>query len=93
LKSIQTEDGTAYQLIEDANYGPEASKAIRQAFDEAWLVIARNFSEDTAEAARGRLANALLALANEGSRDVEALKRRALQAMALSYHADPHDRG
>jgi hypothetical protein len=34
-------------------------------------------------ALRGRLANALLLIASEDSRDVEALKRAALEEMAL----------
>ena len=33
-----------------------------------------------------------LSVAAEDSRDVEALKRGALEAMALSYHAAPSDR-
>ena len=32
------------QLIDDASLGPEASKALRDAFDAAWLEIAGNFS-------------------------------------------------
>ena len=60
-------------------------KIIGQAFDEAWLVIAGKFSTSTAiaEAGRLRLADALLASASKGSRDVEALKRDALEAMEL----------
>jgi hypothetical protein len=37
------------------------------------------------ETARLRLAEALLSVANEESRDVEVLKRAALEAMARSY--------
>ena len=32
-------------LIDNAAYGPEALKAMRQAFDEAWLTIAGNFRQ------------------------------------------------
>jgi hypothetical protein len=53
-----------------------------QAFDQAWSVIARNISQDASEAARARLAEALLSVAAEDSRDVKALKRKALEAMA-----------
>src|SRR6478672_9312314 len=71
----------ARQLIDGASYGPEALKAMGQAFDEAWLNIAGNFSDDSRdiEKARLRLANALLSVADEDSRDVEALQRGALR--------------
>ena len=36
----------ARQLIDGASYGPEALKAIGQAFDEAWQTIEGNFSND-----------------------------------------------
>jgi len=71
----------ARELIEGASYGPEALKAIGQAFDEAWASIAGNFSGDQVAAARLRLANALLAVARDNSRDVEAMKREALDRM------------
>ena len=64
----------ACQLVDGTSYGPETLKAIGQAFDEAWLTIAGNFGKDTSEAGRLRLANAMLSVACEDSRDVEALK-------------------
>ena len=82
----------ARQPIDGASYGPDALKAIGQAFDEAWQTVAGNFDADTTEAARLRLANAILSVATEDTRDVDALKRGALEAMALSYHASPRDR-
>ena len=82
----------ARQLIGGTSYGPEALKAIGKAFDEAWLTIAGNFSKDTAEAARAQLAKALLSVARKDSRDAEVLKRGAIEAMALSYHATQRDR-
>jgi hypothetical protein len=75
----------ARQLIDGAYYGPEAFKAVTQAFDEAWGVVAGNHAPDTHEAERLRLATALLSVACEDSRDVQDLKRRALEAMAISY--------
>ena len=36
----------ARQLIDGASFGPEALKAIGQAFDKAWLEIAGNFGDD-----------------------------------------------
>src|SRR5262245_56699864 len=77
----------ARQLVDGASFGPEALKAISQAFDEAWVEIAGNFSSDATEIndARYRLASALLSIASEDSRDVEVLKTGALQRMALDY--------
>ena len=62
----------AKQLIDGASFGPEALQAIRKAFDEAWAEIAGNFGDDAAdiEAARLKLAKAMLSLADEESRDV-----------------------
>ena len=77
----------ARQLIDGASFGPEALKVISQAFDTAWLEIAGNFGDDSGdiERARNKLANALLSVASEDSRDEELLKQAALQRMALDY--------
>ena len=81
----------ARRLIDGASYGPEALEAIGQAFEEAWRTIAGNFGDDPRdiEKARVRLANAVLSVACEESRDVEALKIGALEAMALAYRERP----
>jgi hypothetical protein len=71
----------ARELLDGASFGPDALKVIGRAFDEAWASIAGNFSDEQVDAARLRLANAVLSLANEGSRDVDALKKGALEAM------------
>ena len=49
--------------------------------------IGGNFGDGPAdvEKARLRLAQALLSIADEDSRDVQVLKRAALQRMALDY--------
>jgi hypothetical protein len=75
----------ARSLIDGASFGPDALKAIGQAFDEAWTEIAGNFGSDPAdiERARLRLAEALLSVADESSQDVAALKRAALYRLAL----------
>ena len=77
----------ARHLIEGASFGPDTLKAIGKAFDEAWTQIAGNFGNDPAEieAARLKLAKAVLSVADDNSRDVEALKQAALQRMALDY--------
>ena len=73
--------------LDGASFGPEPWEAIGHAFDTAWTVIAANFPNDPVEieAAREKLANALLSIASEDSRDVEVLKNAALQRLALDY--------
>jgi hypothetical protein len=81
----------AKALLAGASFGPDAVKVMGQAFDAAWQDIAGNFgtAATDVERARLRLANALLSVANEDSRDVEALKKAALEAMALNYRRPP----
>jgi hypothetical protein len=75
----------ARQLIDGASFVPDALKAIGDAFDAAWSEISGRFGTDPVviEAARIKLANAVLSVASEDSRDVEVLKRAALQVMGL----------
>jgi hypothetical protein len=69
-------------LISAKSFGPDALKVVTQAFGEAWSSIeARYKTPNEMEAARIQLANATLAVATETSRDVEVLKRAALQVM------------
>jgi hypothetical protein len=77
----------ARSLIDGASFGPDALKALGQAFDEAWTQIADNFGSEppVIDSARLKLAQALLSVADDESRDVEALKQAALQRMALDY--------
>jgi len=77
----------ARRLLDGASFGPEAMKAIGQAFDAAWKQIEGNFGSEhhVIEEARYRLANAILAAASDDSRNVEALKRGALEHMARAY--------
>ena len=76
-----------YEVFEGVTFGPGALFAVRQAFDEVWESIAGNFSNDpnTVQAARTKLAKALLSIASDDSRDVEALKRAALKIMSEGY--------
>jgi hypothetical protein len=78
---------TARHLIDGASFGPEALKAIGEAFDAAWESVKGNFGSDpiVIEGARLALANALLSIADEDSRDVDVLTRAALETMALNY--------
>ena len=76
----------ARQLIDTAAYDQEAVKVLGQAFDQAWRDIAGNFgSGGDKDAARLKLANALLSVADNDCRDVLSLKRAALMGMARSY--------
>jgi hypothetical protein len=77
----------ARQLIDSAAFGPEVLRAIGQAFDEVWAEIAVTFGDDPAkvEAARLMLATTLLSIASEDSRDVDVLKKAAMQGMRLAY--------
>jgi hypothetical protein len=77
----------ARQLIEGAAFGPEALKVVGEAFDKAWARISANYGSDPTDIEKGRLrlAEAMLSVAAEDSRDVEALRRGALEAMALDY--------
>jgi hypothetical protein len=70
-----------------ACYGPGVLKVMGEAFDSAWLVIAGNFGNDDhdIQRARRKLAETLLSVVRANERDAEALKNRALQAMALQY--------
>jgi hypothetical protein len=78
-------------VIDGAAFGPEALKAIGQAFDQAWAEIAEHFAGDPVitESARLTLANAILSVASESSRDVQVLKNAGLQVMALNYKSLP----
>jgi hypothetical protein len=56
----------ARQLIDEASFGSEALRAIKMPFDAAWAKISQNFGDDPVDvkAARIRLAEALLSIAN-----------------------------
>jgi hypothetical protein len=76
----------ARKIIQAASFGPAALKVIGQAFDEAWADIAGSFNgAQQTEAARIKLATAILSVATDASRDVEELKRTALPRMAQHY--------
>ena len=77
----------AAKILAGCTYGPETLKIIGKAFDDAWANIAEHFVDDAslANAARERLAHAVLVAATEESRDPEPIKLLALQIMALSY--------
>lgn len=77
----------ASQIVATASFEPEALSVIGQAFDQAWEEIAANFGDNPAvvEAARVRLAHAILSVAKEDARDPAELKTAALQVFASAY--------
>jgi len=77
----------ARALLDGASLGPDALKAVGQAFDETWAEIANHFARDATqlEGARLMLASALLSIADDASRDVAVLKKAALRVAAQNY--------
>ena len=77
----------ARQLIDGTSYGPDAMKALGQAFDEAWEYVAGSFEESPAvqESARSKLADAVLSIAAKGITDIEVLKAEALQTFMKDW--------
>ena len=75
----------ARERIAGASFGPEVLKVLGEAFDRAWKSIEDTFGEDprAREQARLHLADCLLSVTNEQSRDVETLTLAALEVMAL----------
>jgi len=71
-------------LIGGASFGPEALKAITQAFDDAWNSIPPDIGGNplAIEAARLKHANVILAIAQKDRSNPEQLKLAALTLMA-----------
>jgi hypothetical protein len=63
------------------SYGPETLRIIAQAFDQAWALIGPGISPHEVDQARTILADAILEVATKDSRDPEAIKNAALQAI------------
>jgi len=77
----------ARALIDGAVFDAETLKAIGAAFDQAWARIAPTFGNlaQEIEAARLRLAEAMLSVATEGNTNIADLKDRAIEEMAKHY--------
>jgi hypothetical protein len=80
----------AREIVQSGSFGPDTLKVAYQAFDEAWASVAPRFGTDPTaiEAARIKLANAILAVSKEDSRDPKALKAAALAILARDYRLD-----
>lgn len=70
----------ARKLIEGAYYGPDQLKALTEAFNAAWEQLAPRVGprKAAADAARVKLANTLLKLAESGNKDAAYLTEAAL---------------
>lgn len=80
----------ARSLLAGLPSDPVMVKAMLQAFDEVWAVLAPRFPKDDAyalENASLSLAHALVAASNTCGKDVEALKAAALRS--TSPHLRP----
>ena len=77
----------AQQLIRSASYDPDALSIIFKAFDDAWHEVRPSVSDDemAVEAAKLSLANILLSLAREDSRDFKLLTGDAVRAFRLTH--------
>lgn len=72
----------ARQLFGSGSFRPDQLKVLYKAFDDAWDVIAPSVSSRAAavEAARMKLANVILSLAQSGNWDAEQIKDAAVQS-------------
>ena len=74
----------AHSLIRNAGFGADTLKIVLRAFDEAWSMIsAQHASPSAIDAARLKLAKAIISVSRQDSRDPEVLKRLALPLMRL----------
>lgn len=71
----------AHHLVHSAIYGPEALKVLFKAFDDAWEEVKPTISKRASaiEAARLKLANIMLGLVKDDSRDPAQLKNEGLR--------------
>jgi len=73
----------ARRLIEGASFDPAELAILGQAFDQAWEQLGPSVSSraTAVEAARLKLANAVLAAAKAGPIEIERIKADALRTM------------
>jgi hypothetical protein len=76
----------ARQLVASAAYTPDQLRVIGKAFENAWEQVAPLVSKRPAaiEAARLKLAEIVLSLAKDGSRDAQQLEDAAVKKMLAS---------
>jgi hypothetical protein len=76
---------TDYLRLKSASRAPILGKAMHQAFEEAWSLIAARYGSDqaAAESARLRLAECVHRVTSDASMDVREIKRRALDMLLI----------
>ena len=69
------------RIFAGASFGPDALRVLFQAYDEAWATLVPRYGNDqpAIDAGRLRLANIMLALMREDTRDVAWLRDEALR--------------
>jgi hypothetical protein len=68
-------------LVGGADFDPDTLSVVSAAFDNAWAEVAPHVRPEAIEAARTTLADFILGLARNGTRDVQALTDGAVRAM------------
>ena len=69
------------RIFAGASFGPDALKVLFRAYDEAWAILVPRYGNDQSaiDAGRLRLADIMLALMREDTRDVAWLRDEALR--------------
>ena len=81
----------AQRLLDAAPFPSDVIKALKQAFDEAWAIVAARTPQGRIDDTRVALAHAVIANAAKGERDVGALTASALEAVRRHPPRAPTD--
>ncbi len=76
---------TDFLRLKSASRAPVLAKAMHQAFEEAWSLLAARYGYDqaAAERARLRLAECVDRVTSDASMDVSEIKRKALDMLLI----------
>ena len=79
---------TDFLRLKSASRALATRKAMQQAFEEAWSLLAARYGSDqaAAESARLRLAECVHRVASDASMDVAQIKERALNMLLIADH-------
>lgn len=71
------------KLLDGQSFGPERIELMREAFDRTWGLISPcvDARPEAVEAARAKLAEAILSVAKDGAAGVDEVVRRTLNVM------------
>jgi hypothetical protein len=73
------------RMSDGTSFSPQTQNVFREAYDEAWKLIADKFSADEIEHARDQLAEVVMSIAREDSADVARIREAAIRAMERQY--------